>query len=1106
MPTPPLSRTAPATPPSPPPSSSPTTPPSPASTSPTPNSSSSAPRPRSKIPSPSPPPSPAPASSSKPADSPNLVYQSTTIPTFSGDTIISGSNSNNRPHPLVWNYAADNTSPANLSFGTGYISLDGGIFQLNVTGTPAQPISLTNNINVINNNGRLTTSGATATGNIYLAGTLVTANTSLSGTIIIAGFGNSGIASDNVATGNITISGNITDGFGPSQTPLTILPGANSILITGTNNTYSNGTVIGSQFISLNNNPLFSAQFPSVIGNRPVIVAPNSTLGTGNVTLNQGSTLQLSALSNIAPGSTISGPGTLSLTFDADPASILATNFVGNISLDVPTFTTPLNMATLGYNPPPSGLLIIFGSSFGAARLGSSSNATYAAPSLAPAPDHVYRLGISSGNLNIPNTILTDSGPTPNSADLEGVTLSAPQTYSGGTTIEPSSAPTIVNPGGTLGTGNVTINRGGSLILYSPNAYAGALSVSGTLVIDGAGQIPNTQPPLLNSGGTLVLGSQSDTDPTDFYPDSLPLNLHDANFQVFGAISENIGALSLSGNSWITIPSGATLSTPNISRAPGALLTLFDGDSHFPGGFHLNAPLPLTNNMLPAWITISGDYGAAGDFATYSANNTIIPVSYAPMPTDGGHGTEIVYAPSGATLALDTSLYALVTSGDISAPANTTLSLLSGALTIRNYNTSSTTITPNLQFGNAEAILRMPYFGTATLSGAVTAPNGLTIASDGGTWFLANTNNQIAGPINFYGVNLHLSSLGNPADSSPFTMSTNQSSQLGDTPSLNIDAPINTARPITFTATGNLNTSANATLTTSGPVTATGLLTINGNIVIQNAITVIPAFNAAGTGLSVTGSLAAENISTSSLTINLGSTVSLLGNNASRLESFQINLGALFIPTATLDIGSAAIVTQSTNGFLVSLGTNSIAGLQNLILNGPNNGITSSTVNADPTHFGIAVVFNGNFANPFTSFRGQPVDLSTAIITPALLGDTNIDGTVDLTDLATVYQNFIDSNGLNPLGSIAHLGPYEWTDGNFDYGNGIDLTDLQDVLHPFGFFPTTQSDALADAASLLNGTPTPEPTTLTLLLAPILLLRTRRPLTAAPASAAHTDQ
>ena len=174
-----------------------------------------------------------------------------------------------------------------------------------------------------------------------------------------------------------------------------------------------------------------------------------------------------------------------------------------------------------------------------------------------------------------------------------------------------------------------------------------------------------------------------------------------------------------------------------------------------------------------------------------------------------------------------------------------------------------------------------------------------------------------------------------------------------------------------------------------------------------------------------------------------------------------------------------------------------MSGLQQLVLNGPNNGITSSTVNADPSHLGIAVVFNGNLATPFTSFRGQPVDASTAIITAALLGDTNIDGTVDLNDLATVYQNYLAANGLNPPGFFGiHLEPYEWTDGNFDYGTGIDLTDLQDVLHPFGYFPTTQSEALADAATLLN--PAPEPTTLALLLPTLLLTATRRPVRKSP--------
>ena len=57
--------------------------------------------------------------------------------------------------------------------------------------------------------------------------------------------------------------------------------------------------------------------------------------------------------------------------------------------------------------------------------------------------------------------------------------------------------------------------------------------------------------------------------------------------------------------------------------------------------------------------------------------------------------------------------------------------------------------------------------------------------------------------------------------------------------------------------------------------------------------------------------------------------------------------------------------------------------------------------------------------------------------TSALSGDANLDGTVDLTDLSTVLNNF---GAASP----------NWTDGNFDGTPTIDLTDLSNVLNNFG--------------------------------------------------------
>jgi hypothetical protein len=98
-----------------------------------------------------------------------------------------------------------------------------------------------------------------------------------------------------------------------------------------------------------------------------------------------------------------------------------------------------------------------------------------------------------------------------------------------------------------------------------------------------------------------------------------------------------------------------------------------------------------------------------------------------------------------------------------------------------------------------------------------------------------------------------------------------------------------------------------------------------------------------------------------------------------------------------------------------------------------------------------------------TAFGGVSVDVGSVLVGAELLGDSNADGHVDLTDLSTVLNNF---------GSATNA----WTSGNFDGGATVDLTDLSDVLNNFGASNPNASDGGAVAAVA-----TPEPASLVVL-------------------------
>jgi hypothetical protein len=83
--------------------------------------------------------------------------------------------------------------------------------------------------------------------------------------------------------------------------------------------------------------------------------------------------------------------------------------------------------------------------------------------------------------------------------------------------------------------------------------------------------------------------------------------------------------------------------------------------------------------------------------------------------------------------------------------------------------------------------------------------------------------------------------------------------------------------------------------------------------------------------------------------------------------------------------------------------------------------------------------------------------------TVAMVGDANVDGKVDLSDLSIVLNNFGQATS-------------SWVAGNFDGAATINLTDLSDVLNNFGQTTATATVAVAG---------TPEPGTLVTLAAGI---------------------
>jgi len=156
-------------------------------------------------------------------------------------------------------------------------------------------------------------------------------------------------------------------------------------------------------------------------------------------------------------------------------------------------------------------------------------------------------------------------------------------------------------------------------------------------------------------------------------------------------------------------------------------------------------------------------------------------------------------------------------------------------------------------------------------------------------------------------------------------------------------------------------------------------------------------------------------------------------------------------------------------------------------LNGPSGpwtgtGITSSTLAgfaASGNHsMTLAVADNAFLHKP--TFGGQPVDDNSLLVTIALNGDTNLDGSVGASDLLNLlkHYNTPDTN---------------WTDGNSTNDPTLGSADLLALLKNYNTSLPAFSLAPAAPALASPATPVPEPASLTLALlaAPFLLKRRR---------------
>lgn len=257
-----------------------------------------------------------------------------------------------------------------------------------------------------------------------------------------------------------------------------------------------------------------------------------------------------------------------------------------------------------------------------------------------------------------------------------------------------------------------------------------------------------------------------------------------------------------------------------------------------------------------------------------------------------------------------------------------------------------------------------------------------------------------------------------------------------------------------------------------------------------------------GAGKAVVNPLAMNTVNVAAGILSLNDT----GGGVTQLNQLVI-AGTAAAPTAKFDIG--------TNGVVLDYGTSAVNTVNPPPVTPPTPTVTAFStqrsriiaaydagawdgngINSHDIAAGKGIGYAETTALGITPaggmFMGTAVDDSAVVIRLTYLGDANLDGTVNFTDLVALAQNYnasYDPNGPD--------GPKVWTQGDFNYNGIADFNDLVPLAQNYN-----KSLSVAEAATLgadfaqdyaLALQLVPEPTTLAAVgAATTLLIRRRR--------------
>jgi autotransporter-associated beta strand protein len=662
------------------------------------------------------------------------------------------------------------------------------------------------------------------------------------------------------------------------------------------------------------------------------------------------------------------------------------------------------------------------------------------------------------------------------------LTITNANTYSGGTTLNAGTL--VLNNAASIGTGPLTINggtldtsTGSALTLTTNNAqrWAGSFGFAGSNNLSmGTGAVTlNANPTLTVSAGTLTVGGAiSSGTGNSFTKAGAGTLVLTANSSYNGGATVTGGTLQVSGSGGST-----ALGSGNVTVNAGAMLIGANGDSF---GF--------TGGSSPASIIIAG--GTVTDLATSNYRITLPDMHF----INGGTLTSAAgnagdsngnYSFFAGTIESDSATStAVISAGKIALQNGTvTFTVAAGNVTGGATPGVDLLVTPILSNWNGAGTIVKAGAGVMEMTGVSTYTTGTQV--NAGSLILGSGGSIASAPVSV---------------AAGAAMTVQNGASIAATTALQADGTYNdsnatrTIATLNGAATGAVNLNSTALTITGGGSfdgviadgTSPGSLTVAGGTLALGGANTYTGNTTVNNGatLNVPGSLAGTNAVLANGPVNFGTPVST-ATFTQALSSLTIGPGV----TSSVTISHDASIPKTLQA--ATLTFNNIASSK---LDLTDNILISTGLPTDAE----TLIADGN-QRVFTSTPGLVLGYKDAgsgnfEIRATLLGDTDLDGKVNVADLANLAGNFGKTSG------------QLWINGDFDYNGNVNVADLADLAGNFGnqlgieaaggssASAAPAAAAVASAAASSAAAAVPEPASiLTMgLLAPTALLTSRR--------------